>query len=310
MQKEENIILHICRNISLHIINSKVCRLLSDKVFVSIKYFITIRKKLNLKNPRGFNEKIQWLKLNDRKLKYVTYVDKYLVRDYVSRTIGAKYLIPLVGGPWKSASCIDFNELPNKFVLKCNHDSASVVVCTNKAEIKFDNVIKRLNLALKNNYFYAGREWPYKGIKRNIIAEKYISNNNNEESNDLTDYKVLCFNGKARCIFTGTERNNGKGLKVTFFDTEWNRMPFERHYPASKETIEKPYNLSEMIAISEALAVNIPFVRIDLYESCGKIYFGEMTLYPGSGFEEFTPNQWDYTLGSWLNIDNLLYPNN
>lgn len=254
---------------------------------------------LNLDNPQTFNEKLQWLKLYDRNPAYVTMVDKYEAKKYVASIIGDEYIIPTYG-VWDRFDDIDFDKLPNQFVLKTTHDSGGVVVVSNKKNLDKRSARKKITASLKRNYFYVGREWPYKNVRPRIIAEKYMSDN--EESKELSDYKLMCFNGKVKCSFTCTDRFNNKGLKVTFYDTDWKVMPFERHYPQSDTPLKKPLQYEEMVELAEKLAKDIPFVRVDFYEVKKQIYFGEMTFYPGSGFEEFTPSEWDKTLGSWIPI--------
>ena len=269
---------------------------MDDETYLKILYQAYIGHKLNLENPKGFNEKLQWLKLYDRQERYVELVDKYLVKDFVERKIGKEYVIPTLG-IWDSVDDIDFSNLPNQFVLKCNHDSGGVIICKDKERLDISAIKNKLTRRLKMDFFFSGREWPYKSVKRKIIAEAYINDGINE---DLNDYKFMCFNGVVRNSFVCTERRSGDGLKVTFFDKEWNKMPFERHYPVSNKKIDKPENYEKMIILAEVLAKDIPFVRVDFYDVNGKIYFGEMTFYPGSGFEEFTPFDWDTRMGSWL----------
>ena len=256
--------------------------------------------KLNLKNPQTFNEKLQWLKLYDRNPAYTQMVDKYAVREYIKNTIGEEYLIPLLG-VWDSFDEIDFDELPNQFVLKTNHDSGTVVICKDKKTFDVNATREKINKRIDYNYYHLWREWPYKNVKPKIIAEKCMSS---PGADDLTDYKFMCFNGEVKCEFTCTNRRSMEGLNVTFFDTDWNVLPFERHYPADKNEIEKPAMFSEMLSLSEVIAKDLKcsFVRMDFYEIEGKIYFGEFTLYPGTGMEEFTPIEWDYTLGSWITL--------
>ena len=271
-----------------------------DEVYYRRKYFAAIGKPLNLQNPVTFNEKIQWLKLNDRNPQYTMMVDKYLVKNYISEIIGQKYVVPLLG-VWNSPEEIDFSMLPEQFVLKCNHNSQKgIVICKDNAKLDMKRARADLRKAMGQDYYLSGgHEWPYKNVPRKIIAEKYISNDNNTE---LMDYKLMCFNGKCKCCFVCTDRYIAKagGLKVTFFDRDWNQMPFERHYPASKVPIPRPSQYEEMIHLAEMLSENIPFVRVDFYVANQEIYFGELTFYPGSGFEEFNPDEWDTILGSWL----------
>lgn len=269
---------------------------LDDRKYLERRYKACLGKSLNLDNPLTFNEKLQWIKLNDRKPLYTKLVDKFEVKKYVAAIIGDEYIIPTIA-VWNNVEEIDWNMLPKQFVLKATHDSGGVVICKDKANLNKEAAKKKLHKSLNHDYYLENREWPYKDVKRRIIAEKYMSDGDKDE---LTDYKLMCFSGKVRCTFVGSERFSGEGLKITFFDNEWNRLPFERHYPSSKKVIPKPVHFQKMIELAEELSKDIPFVRVDFYEVDGQIYFGEMTFFPGSGFEEFTPEVWDYTLGSWI----------
>ncbi len=269
---------------------------LPDDLYLKIFYKKKIGKKLNLKNPQTFNEKMQWLKLNDRKEIYTTMVDKYDVKEYVANIIGEEYIIPTIG-VYDNFDNINFDELPNKFVIKCTHDSGGVVVCKDKSTFNIEIARKKINDCLKNNFYYLGREWPYKNVKPRIIIEKFLEDEKNE---DLIDYKIMCFNGKAQCSFLCLNRRSKEGLNVDFYDLNWNKMPFERHYKQSNIVMEKPENYDLMIELAEKLAKNIPFVRVDFYDIKGKVYFGELTFYPGSGMEEFNPEEWDKKLGDLL----------
>lgn len=276
-----------------------VAKLFSDKLYLKIKYRLTMRKKLNLKNPQTFNEKLQWLKLYDRNLEYTKRVDKYEVRKYIADIIGEEYLIPLLG-VWDSPDDIDFDKLPNQFVLKCNHNSGlGMCICKDKSKLNIEKVKKDLKKGLKQNYFITSREWPYKNVKPRIIAEKYMVD---ESGIELKDYKIMCFNGRFECSFVCSDRYDKDGLCVTFFDREWNKLPFERHYPSSRKEIKRPKCYEKMIELAENLAEGIRFARIDFYEIKGEIYFGEITFYPGSGMEEFTPEEWDYKLGNHITL--------
>ncbi len=254
---------------------------------------------LNLSEPKTFNEKLQWLKIHDRKQLYTLLADKYAVKQYVTEKIGAEYVIPVIGGPWKSAEEIDFETLPNRFVLKCNHDCGGMVICKDKSKLDILATRKKLSESLKINYYWGGREWPYKNIEPCIFAEQYMED---ESGPDLKDYKFMVFNGKLRCSFVCTNRFSDKGMNVTFFDRQWSRMPFERKYHADDMPIPKPKCYEEMERIAEELAKGTTFSRIDLYEINGKVYFGEVTFFPGGGMEDFRPVEWDYTLGEWLKL--------
>ena len=224
----------------------------------------------------------------------------------IKNTIGEEYLIPLLG-VWDSFDEIDFDALPEQFVLKCNHDSGSVIICKDKKTFDVNAAREKINKRINHNYYYPGREWPYKNVKPRIIAEKFLSSSG---ADYLTDYKFMCFNGEVKCEFTCTNSRSTEGLNVTFFDTDWNVLPFERHYPADKNEIGKPVMFSEMLSLSEVIAKDLKcsFVRMDFYEIEGQIYFGEFTLYPGSGMEEFSPVDWDYRLGSWLTLPEKVNP--
>lgn len=270
---------------------------LPDKMYLKFMYRISMGNKLNLQNPKTFNEKMQWLKLNDRNPQYTTYVDKYKVREYIANVLGPEYLIPLLG-VWEDEEEIDFDLLPNQFVLKCNHNSGKgMYICKDKSTLNIKQVKKNLKKGLKQNYYYLHREWPYKNIKPLIIAEKYMVD---ESGTELKDYKFMCFHGKVKCCFVCTERFSGNGLKVTFFDCNWKRMNIVRKYPQSDSEIKKPNNYEKMIEIAEKLSMDFAFVRIDLYNINGHVYFGEFSLYPGTGMEKFSPEKWDDIMGSWI----------
>ena len=297
-------------------------RNMPDEEYLRIKFKNKLGYELNIEMPSTFNEKLQWLKLYDRNPLYTKLVDKYEVKKYLAAKIGSEYIIPTLG-VWDRFEDIDFEALPNSFVLKCTHDSGSIVICRDKKLFDYSSAKHKLTKALKRNFYWVGREWPYKDVNPRIIAEKYIGGLNYDT---LSDYKFMCFNGSVKCCFTCTERFSQDGLKVTFFDNDWNIMPFERHYPKSLVPIPRPKLFGKMVEISETLSAGIPFVRVDLYykdiqdksggkvendgnnqialkrDVEGKIYFGELTFYPGCGFEEFSPEEWDLRLGSWIKL--------
>ena len=202
--------------------------------------------ELDLEHPKTFNEKLQWLKLYDRKPIYTTLVDKYRAKQWIADKIGEQYMIPTLA-VYHSVDEIDLEPLPDKFVLKCNHDSGSVVICKDKFTFDLGAAKEKLGKALKENYYWDSREWPYKHVKRCIIAEKYMED---EAGNDIVDYKMMSFNGKVKCSFTCTNRRSGEGLHVTFYDTEWKKMPFERNYPAEVKPVEKPASYEQMVEIA------------------------------------------------------------
>ncbi len=275
-----------------------IYRDMPDEEYLARKFKLRLGYELNLNNPKSFNEKIQWLKLYDRKPEYIMMVDKVLVKDYVAKIIGEEYIIPTIQ-VWDNPENIDFDSLPSQFVLKCNHNSGKgMTICKDKKILNTRKTIRELKKGLNEDYYVHNREWPYKGVERKVFAEKYIG----DGSSDLYDYKFMCFNGVVKCSFVCSNRFSPEGLNVTFYDREWNKMPFERDYKATKQIIPKPANYDLMISLAERISANIPFARIDFYETDNRVYFGEITLYPGSGFEGFQPLEWDYIIGSYLEL--------
>ena len=278
---------------------SKVGHLLPSKMYLSILYRCYFGKKINFKKPVTFSEKLQWLKINRKDKKLVSLVDKFAVRDYVSKKIGSQYLVPLLG-KWDSVSDIDFDSLPTQFVLKCNHDSGSVVVCRNKNEFDFKKAKKKLKKCMKNNLYYFGREWPYKNVKPCILAEQYLTDGQSEQ---LKDYKFYCFNGEPRFLYLSEGLDNHETGHISFLTLNWEKMPFHRNDFMEFDSLpQQPVNLDLMIRFSRILSSSHPFVRVDFYEVNGKLFFGELTFYPGSGFTVFEPSKYDEILGSWINL--------
>ena len=414
--------------------------IIPDKTYLKLLYRAFLGKRLDLKNPKTFNEKLQWLKLNDRRDEYTIMVDKVEAKKWVAERIGEEYIIPTIG-VWERPEDIDFDSLPEKFVMKTNHDSGMVCICTDKSKLDRDKVRRDMAISLKRDYYLTGREWPYKNVNRRILAEQFMVDESGYElkdykifcfdgepqfiqvdfdrfaptghkrnlystewkllevdygypsdsarnierpsnldtmlsfarklskghrflrtdfyaingdtkfgemtffpecgfgefspdewdtklgkliklkspsggeinnlkyivhnpatTNDLPDYKFMCFNGKVGMCFTCSERRSADGVKVTFFDNDWNQMPFTRHYPASRHPLPRPQNFEKMKSLAEQLAAGTDFLRVDFYEINGKIYFGELTFYPGCGFEEFTPDEWDRKIGDLIHL--------
>lgn len=276
-------------------------RLIPDKLYLQAYYYNIFGKRLDLKNPKTFNEKLQWLKLYNRHPEYTLMVDKYKVREYIANQIGDEYLIPLLG-VWTDPDEIDFESLPNQFVLKCNHNSAvGMCICKNKSTLDVSKVKAELAKGLAQNFYLSGREWPYKDVKPCIIAEKYMTDN--ENSTEFTDYKFFCFNGYVDCVMICLERSTGN-TKFYFFDSEWNLKRLnERGLNAPDGfTLPKPQCIDEMFDIAAKLSEGIPFVRVDLYQSNGSVYFGELTFYPDSGFDSNLLIEADEYWGSLINI--------
>ena len=276
---------------------TNLCSIIPDEPYLKILYRIRTGKKLNLNPPKTFNEKLQWLKIHNHDDKYSVMVDKYLVREYIADKIGSDYLIPLIG-VYDNSYDINTDKLPDEFVIKCTHDSGSVILCSSRQELT-DSVRKTLNKALKRKYYYANREYPYKNVKPRIIIEEMM---HNHADNGLVDYKIHCFNGKARLILACADREAADGIKKVFYDEAWNKLDLKRPGTSNDCHLERPRNLGKMIELAELLSHGIPFVRVDFYEVNEKLYFGELTFFPGSGMERFEPDEYDAVLGSYLDL--------
>ena len=277
---------------------------MSDIWYLNLKFKQYNNYPLNLSDPKTFNEKLQWLKLYDRNPMYTVLVDKYKVRQYIIDAIGEEYLIPLIG-VWDDPGEIDFSSLPNKFVLKCNHNSGlGMCICKDKSTLDVENVKNNLKLGLKQNYYLTGREWPYKNVPRKIIAEKYMSENEEDSyrNDELKDYKFYCFDGVMKFVMINSDRNSDKPTKADYFDRNYNWLNFTWGYHHADVLPDKPNNFEKMISIAEELSKGFPHVRVDLYDCDGKIYFGELTFFDGSGFDKIEPIEWDYKIGDMLNL--------
>ncbi len=257
-------------------------------------------KKLNLGQPETFNEKLQWLKLYDRKPEYTTMVDKYAVKEYVAGIIGDKYIIPTLG-VWDRPEDIDWDVLPERFVLKTTHGGGNtgVVICKNKATFNRQKAIEKLNKSLGIDLYRTLREWPYKNVPKRVLAEQLIEN----KSNDLPDYKFFCFDGEVKALFIATERGTGD-VKFDFFDSDFNHLDLVQSHPSSGKIIPRPSCFEEMKQVSSKLSKGIPHIRVDLYECNGRVFFGELTFCHHGGIEPFHPELWDYKFGSWINLPN------
>lgn len=278
-----------------------ITRCLPDRIYLSIAYRAKLGRRLNLNDPKTFNEKIQWIKLNRHDPVLNTLVDKYLVKDVVANIIGKEYIIPTIGA-WTSFDEIDFSTLPNQFVLKCNHDSHSVVICQDKEKLDYVAAKKRLEGGLKRNYFWHGREWAYKDVKPMIIAEPYIADQNDE----LVDYKFFCFKDFVDSVMVCSDRKSGDP-KFYFVDKEWNVLKYNKRAIENPEgfVVDKPKDLDEMYELAKKLSVfsKMPFVRIDLYNVDGRIYFGEFTFSPDNGMDPNILESTDEYFGKMMNLE-------
>ena len=272
---------------------------MNDKTYLSIAFKIRMGKRLDLNDPQTYSEKLQWLKIYDRQPQYSEMVDKYKVKDYVASIIGQEYIIPTIG-VWDKFEDIDFENLPQQFVLKCTHDSGGLIICRDKNTFNIEKAKRKINKCLKHNFFYAQREWPYKNVVPRIIAEIYMED---EKDQELRDYKFFCFNGKVKALFIATERETaGVETKFDFFDENFNYLNFTNGHPNATNPPHKPHQFELMKELAEKLSVNIPQVRVDFYEVNGKVYFGEMTFFHWSGMMPFEPEEWDYKFGSWIKL--------
>lgn len=275
--------------------------LYTDSFYLKMKYFIEMGIPLNLKNPVTYNEKIQWLKINDRNPEYTKLVDKVQVKDYVSEKIGAQYVIPTLG-VWEHFDDIDFDKLPDKFVLKTNHSGGStgVVICKDKKNFNKNEAREKLNTSLAINPYPQTKEWPYKNVPKRIFAEEYKEDS---ATGELRDYKFFCFYGKVKFMFVGTERQKkNTDVKFDFFDDNYNHLPIKQGHENAAVIPQKPRQFELMKELAERISKNIPHARIDFYEADSKVYFGEVTFYHFSGMVPFEPEEWDYKFGDMLKL--------
>lgn len=278
-----------------------ILRLCSDKLYIRIKWlFRRMPYRLNLRNPRTYNEKLQWIKLYDHNPLYTTLVDKYKVKEYVAEKIGALHVIPLLG-VWNNVEDIEWDKLPEKFVLKCSHDCGGLVICKDKKELDIKKSEEKLRKSLKKNYYYEGREWPYKNVKPVVFAEAYME----DEFGELRDYKFFCFDGTPKALMVGSERYNSTEVKQDYFDADYNHLPFTKGHPNAAVIPQKPNGFEEMKKLAAELSKGIPAVRVDLYNINGVTYFGEYTFFHDGGMVEFNPVEWDYIFGSWITLPSV-----
>ena len=273
-------------------------RFATDEKFLRAKFKAKIGRDLDLNNPKTYNEKLQWLKLHDRKQQYTTMVDKYEVKRYVSEIIGNEYIIPTFG-VWERFDDIDFNLLPNQFVIKCTHDSGGLCIVKDKNKFDIDKARKKINKSLKRNYYSVSREWPYKNVKPRIIVEQYMED---EIDHPLRDYKIYTFNGNAKICMINQDRKIH--TRADYFNEKYEWLDFIWGYDHADKRPEKPLNYGLMFELAEKLAKGTATLRVDFYEVRGKLYFGELTFYDGGGFDIIDPIEWDYKLGNMVTLPN------
>ena len=285
------------RRILLGLLN-RTSALWPDRTYLRWQFRFAMGRKLDMDNPQTFNEKLQWLKLYNRKPEYTVMVDKVKAKEWVAGRIGAEYIIPTLG-VWDNPDEIDFDELPNQFVLKCNHNSGlGMYICKEKSKINIPKVKKRLRKGLKQNYFLIGREWPYKDVSRKILAEQFMVD---ESGTELKDYKVFCFDGEPEII--EVDYNRFIAHKRNFYGKNWDFINMESVYPSDeKHMIARPEKLDKMLELSRKLAKGIPHVRVDFYSIGNRLYWGELTFFHEGGCGHFKPENWDERLGKLIKL--------
>lgn len=274
-------------------------RWMDDETYLKLVYRARMGKKLNLESPQSFNEKLQWLKLHDRNPLYTMLVDKYRVKQWVADKIGPQYITKTYDS-WERAEDIDISGLPEKFVLKTNHDSGGIAICRNRDSFDLEAAKALLGRSLANNYYWSGREWPYKNVRPLVFAEEYLESA--DDTGDLPDYKLYHFNTGHVVTCVMTERFSERGYTATYFDEEWERLDISDEGHETRPDIPRPAQFERMRELADKLAADIPFVRVDFYVSKTRLLFGEMTFYTASGFELWSPPEWDDRLGSWIKL--------
>lgn len=281
-----------------HVVSRYPWLMQNDRKFIQIQWKNRMDYPLNLDHPKTYNEKLQWLKLYNQNPLYSVLVNKYLVKDYVAKVIGDEYIIPTLN-VWDDVESIDFDSLPNQFVLKCTHDSGGLVICKDKKVLNVAEAKTKIQKSLQTDFYLLGREWPYKNVGRRVIAEQYMED---DETKELRDYKFFCFNGIPQFLFIATGRQTKDEPDFDFFDMNFNHLPFKHGHPNASVLPQKPKNFELMKSLAEKLSVGMPHVRVDLYEINGKVYFGELTFFHHSGMVPFDPQEWDYKLGQMIEL--------
>lgn len=267
-----------------------------DETYLKVLYWAYMGKRLNLNPPTTYNEKLQWLKLHDRKPIYTKMVDKYEAKNFVADIIGEKYIIPTLG-VWERPEEIDYSILPQKFVLKTTHDSGGIKIIDKSKGFDIEEINAFFTKRLESSTYEFQREWPYKDVPKRIIAEQYMED---EKTHELRDYKFFCFNGKVKALFIATDRQSDNPTAFDFFDPDFNWLDIRHGHPNAKTKPEKPLNFELMKELASKLSFGFPQLRIDLYEINGEVYFGELTFFHHGGIIPFDPEKWDYTFGSWI----------
>lgn len=297
----KNRILAIYKNISIALLD-KWGGWLPDKLWLSIRYYLTFGKCINWENPSTFTEKLQWLKIYNRKPEYTTMADKVKAKEWITQKIGEQYIIPTIG-VWEHVEDIDFEKLPNSFVLKCNHNSGTgMYICKDKSKMNKSKVIKELKKGLQENYYLHSREWPYKNIPRRILAEQFMQDSR-DTNEALTDYKFFCFSGEPYIMYIS--KDNAQSSYTDFFDMDYNRLPIKMKDPNSKIPPSKPEEFEQMKTLARKLSKGVPHLRVDFYIINHKIFVGELTFFHNAGFGPVTPSEWNFKLGNLINLKEI-----
>lgn len=287
------------RKIVARMCNKGVFDGLSDQLYLPIVFWAKVGYRLNLRNPKTYNEKLNWMKLYYRKPELTQMVDKYEAKKYVAERIGEEYIIPTYG-VWDSFDEIDFDVLPDQFVLKCTHDSGSLVICRDKQSLDRDAAKKKLETSLQRDYYLFAREWPYKNVKHRILAEAYMMD---EKTGELRDYKFYAFNGIVKIVGVFSSRqNNAESTRADYFDDSYSPLPIHHAYKHSTVLPEKPSQFEKMKELAGKLSEGFPHMRVDLYEVNGRVYFGELTPYNAGGLLGFEPEEWEKRMGQWIEL--------
>ena len=276
-----------------------ISRLIPAHLYLRIMHYRRTKRRLSLSNPQTYTEKMQWLKLYDRNPVYQAMVDKCEAKKYVAERIGEEYIVPLLG-VWDDAESIDFEALPDQFVLKCTHNSGGLVICKNKHDLNIPQVRSKIRKQLSENYYWHGREWPYKHLKPRVIAEKYMEDT---VLRDLYDYKFFTFSGEPKVVHVVSNRQNAQEETYgDFFDMEYNHLNLTMGHPNAPMMPEKPHNFELMKVFAERLSKGTRHLRVDFYEVDGHLYFGELTFFMDSGCSNVQPPEWNRVIGSWISI--------
>lgn len=292
-----NYIRHPIKSCTYALRDRNLLNWIPDKCYLKLFFWAATGKRLNLHNPKTFNEKLQWLKLYYHKPEFTAMVDKYEVKKYVAEKIGERYVIPSIG-IWDSFEEIPFEKLPNQFVIKSTHDSGGVIVCRNKSELNLERARERIRKSLKKNYFYSGREWPYKNVKPRVLVEQYMKDDNYVV---LPVFKVLNFSGQPKLIQVILNDKTADET-VDYYSTEWKKLNIRQNFPNSSVILPRPEKLDEILSLAQKLSFGFPHIRTDFYVINNEVYFSEFTFYSDSGIENFVPDSWDTILGEWIEL--------